>query len=84
MSIDGVGSFDGFPLVGNLKDLALLSVELHQPLGLPDLESIKIFLKTGCVLRCDDGSVDDTVIGEQPCSGGFDAGRKVIDEDEEE
>jgi len=56
VAVDGVGSFVVIALIGDTKNLALVCVELHEPLLFPILQLVQVLLKDLGVLRCLDDS----------------------------
>jgi len=57
VAVDGVGGFMVLALIGDTKDLALVCVELHEPLLFPILQLVQVLLKDLGVLWCLDDSV---------------------------
>jgi len=55
--VDGVGGFLVLALIGDTKNLALVCVELHEPLLFPILQLVQVLLKDLGVLWCLDDSV---------------------------
>ena len=43
--MNAVVVYDWLSFVGNMKDLALVGVEIHEPVRLPFLQSIKVLLQ---------------------------------------
>ena len=71
-------------LLGQPQDIALLWMEVHEPLLLPSLQFGQVILQLLPIIHGADGQVHDGIIGKQADAGMLGVLAEVINEDQEQ